>query len=370
VGKRLIITNGDWTTRHEIGDAAIVIGRDPNCDLFFVNQKLSRRHARVEPGPDGVKLVDLGSRNGIWVNDQKLEEHLLQPGDAIRLGGLRISYQEDPPPPEPDATVVLSGSGAHDSLGPDETVGLGSASGQAGEMADSTVLLPGASADIDRTVLPQESAEGTETVMLEAGSQVEREATRIFTGEDATLAPLEPIAEEEEPLLVPEPEPFVAVAKRQLALTIQGGEALVGKVRRRIASLSWQATFILTLAGLGCLVYAVSALIWAGTSSTAIGILTGIPLIAAWVHAAVVLTRRLTVKPVTRLREGVEAVIRGEKKDLPSARAYPELAELTESVRHLMGKVRSSGTSPASESARTLPPPNRESPEGDSEERD
>jgi hypothetical protein len=76
------------------------------------------------------------------------------------------------------------------------------------------------------------------------------------------------------------------------------------------------------------------------------------------------------VKPVTRLREGVEAVIRGEKKDLPSARAYPELAELTESVRHLMGKVRSSGTSPASESARTLPPPNRESPEGDSEERD
>lgn len=76
------------------------------------------------------------------------------------------------------------------------------------------------------------------------------------------------------------------------------------------------------------------------------------------------------MQPVARLRKGVEAVIRGEKEGFPSVRDYPELAELTESVRRLMGMVRSSGTSPASNSAQTLPPAGAESSGQESEEED
>ena len=66
MGKRIIVTNGDLTTNHEIGDSAIVIGRDPNCDLFFVNQKLSRRHARIEPGrtASGSSIWEVGTGCG------------------------------------------------------------------------------------------------------------------------------------------------------------------------------------------------------------------------------------------------------------------------------------------------------------------
>ena len=71
MGMRLIIRHGKRVTRHEITDRAIVIGRDPSCDLFFADQKLSRRHARIEQTAEGVKLKDLGSRNGCWVNDTK-----------------------------------------------------------------------------------------------------------------------------------------------------------------------------------------------------------------------------------------------------------------------------------------------------------
>ena len=95
MAKRLIIRHGERVTRHEITDKAIVIGRDPSCDLFFSDHKLSRRHARMEPEAGKLKIVDLGSRNGIWVNERRIDEGFLEPSDAIRLGGLRIAYEDD-----------------------------------------------------------------------------------------------------------------------------------------------------------------------------------------------------------------------------------------------------------------------------------
>ncbi len=95
MAKRLIIRHGERVTRHEITDKAIVIGRDPSCDLFFSDHKLSRRHARVEPEAGRLKIVDLGSRNGSWVNERRINEEFIEPSDAIRLGGLRIAYEDD-----------------------------------------------------------------------------------------------------------------------------------------------------------------------------------------------------------------------------------------------------------------------------------
>ena len=97
MAKRLIIRHGERVTRHEITDKAIVIGRDPSCDLFFSDYKLSRRHARMEPEAGKLKIVDLRSRNGSWVNEKRINERFIEPSDAIRLGGLRIAYEEDPP---------------------------------------------------------------------------------------------------------------------------------------------------------------------------------------------------------------------------------------------------------------------------------
>jgi hypothetical protein len=343
VARRLVITNGEWTTRHEIGDVAIVIGRDPNCDLFFVNQKLSRRHARVEPGRDGVKLVDLGSRNGIWVNEQKVDEHLLAPGDAIRLGGLRIVYEEDSleptlTPGQMDSTVMLPGA-----PGPEEETiqrGTDPESETAETGSEATVLLPGTPEDKDRTVMLSDGAspppDSSATVMLARGGGVASEgpdvaSTRVLSASDATQ-----MLESEEPLLVPEPEPLATRLNEWLSnFRRWGGKAIAG-ARSRATAAPWQAKFIAILSVLGFLLYATTISL-VGIDSVGALLLAGMPLVALWAYAAWLLGSKLTVAPVENLRRDVEAVTSGEKQYVSAKREYRELAELAESINRLTG---------------------------------
>lgn len=71
------------------------IGRDPSCQVALdpaQNQGVSRRHAEIRPlqttsGVPGWQLCDLGSANGTYINQRRLEGlHILQPGDRIRFG--------------------------------------------------------------------------------------------------------------------------------------------------------------------------------------------------------------------------------------------------------------------------------------------
>ncbi len=137
---KLIIHHGERVTQHELGDAPLTIGRDPECDLFFADKKLSRRHARVEPVGGGFRLVDLESRNGTWVNEERVEERQLAPGDEIRIGGLRIHIERERQPdagdestvylgglsssPPETGTVVYSANAAEQSLPPSSTLTL------------------------------------------------------------------------------------------------------------------------------------------------------------------------------------------------------------------------------------------------------
>jgi uncharacterized protein YqeY len=85
MGRRLVVQHGERVNRHEISDKAILVGCDPGCDLFFADLKLSHRHARIEPGSQGLALVDLESRNGSWVN----EERIVITGNRRRLPLIR-----------------------------------------------------------------------------------------------------------------------------------------------------------------------------------------------------------------------------------------------------------------------------------------
>ncbi len=374
MGKRIIVTNGDLTTNHEIGDSAIVIGRDPNCDLFFVNQKLSRRHARIEPGPDGVKLVDLGSRNGMWVNEKRVGEHLLRPGDAIRLGGLRIAFEEDNAPSEAapaspeseEATIILP---AHEA---DETVTMRSgepAQDEAGEShADATVVLAGGAPTADRTVIlapdsqdspdvndgsqtvvlakaPAESEEGSATVVLSGGGKTDageggEDETQYLPGHAPAASP-----GEEEPLLVPEPEPLASSVERRLAEARGAAEAFMSRAAEQFALLTWETKFILVLSGVGLMVTSILAIIALRMNSVLVGVLVGLPLILGWAYTAVVLARHLTVRPVADLAREVNAFGRGGKPALLSPGEYPELDNLSKGIDRLVDVAKSSAVS-------------------------
>jgi pSer/pThr/pTyr-binding forkhead associated (FHA) protein len=71
----------------------VAIGREPSSEVFLDDVTVSRRHAEIEVGADGVVLRDLGSLNGTYVNRRRIEaEERLQSGDEIQVGKFRLVY--------------------------------------------------------------------------------------------------------------------------------------------------------------------------------------------------------------------------------------------------------------------------------------
>lgn len=64
----------------------ILIGRDASCDLAIDDPLLSRQHCLLEIAENQVKLTDLKSRNGTYVNGKRIEEEILKLNDEIKLG--------------------------------------------------------------------------------------------------------------------------------------------------------------------------------------------------------------------------------------------------------------------------------------------
>lgn len=71
----------------------VVVGRDPACEFSIDSNVISRKHARVEKRFDTVILHDLDSKNGTFVNRERVKEKRLQDGDIIHLGTLALSFK-------------------------------------------------------------------------------------------------------------------------------------------------------------------------------------------------------------------------------------------------------------------------------------
>jgi diguanylate cyclase (GGDEF)-like protein len=64
----------------------IVLGRDPACDIRLQDTGVSRRHASVLGGPEGTRVRDLGSTNGIFVEGLQVADCKLQDGQRLQMG--------------------------------------------------------------------------------------------------------------------------------------------------------------------------------------------------------------------------------------------------------------------------------------------
>lgn len=67
-----------------------VIGRQPDCDIPVPAEEISRHHARLKITPEGVHVEDLGSANGSFINNQRIQSGLLKPGEELRLDNVRF----------------------------------------------------------------------------------------------------------------------------------------------------------------------------------------------------------------------------------------------------------------------------------------
>jgi DNA-binding winged helix-turn-helix (wHTH) protein len=86
-----------------------IIGRDPECDVQLLFPSISRHHAKITISCQQAFIEDLGSKNGTFIGEQRLEGRAELPrGHTLRLGTeeLRLVVETDstwsgetPPPP-------------------------------------------------------------------------------------------------------------------------------------------------------------------------------------------------------------------------------------------------------------------------------
>jgi hypothetical protein len=103
----LIIYDGTLSgTRWPLENERMTLGRAPDCDIVFLERQISRYHARVEHDEEGFLLRDLGSKNGTTVNDEPVrgQPYRLRDGDEIKLAAsVRLGFVAG------DATLPLEG---------------------------------------------------------------------------------------------------------------------------------------------------------------------------------------------------------------------------------------------------------------------
>jgi predicted nucleic acid-binding Zn-ribbon protein len=68
------------------------IGRSLAADVRFDDPTVSRRHALLVRHPDGVRLLDDRSLNGVFVNGARIDGRALEDGDEIIVGRYRLSF--------------------------------------------------------------------------------------------------------------------------------------------------------------------------------------------------------------------------------------------------------------------------------------
>lgn len=82
----LEVIHGDASGKMYGLEGPLVIGRAPDCDVRLDTPDISRRHARVERRHGSIFVEDLRSRNGTYVNGQRVTLRRLRDGDKIQMG--------------------------------------------------------------------------------------------------------------------------------------------------------------------------------------------------------------------------------------------------------------------------------------------
>jgi two-component system cell cycle response regulator len=90
----LLVVGGELNgSIYDLLPGETVAGRNPDCPIALDFQGISRRHFMVEVDEHGAKVHDLGSSNGTYLNNEKIEGNRpLSRGDVIKVGAVALKY--------------------------------------------------------------------------------------------------------------------------------------------------------------------------------------------------------------------------------------------------------------------------------------
>lgn len=90
-GHGLIVQRGPQTGKTWVLPAGMTsIGRHPDSDIFLDDVTVSRHHCRITVKGADVTLEDAGSTNGTYVNESRVEQATLRPGDRLLVGKFHL----------------------------------------------------------------------------------------------------------------------------------------------------------------------------------------------------------------------------------------------------------------------------------------
>lgn len=103
----VVLTGAAAGARHALAPAQTV-GRGRAATIVLPDATASRVHARLTLGTDGLRVQDLGSKNGVRVNGVRIERRPfpLRVGDELTVGETSLAVADGAPEPEPPAPAA------------------------------------------------------------------------------------------------------------------------------------------------------------------------------------------------------------------------------------------------------------------------
>jgi adenylate cyclase len=104
-----VVTNDGRSYSLPIAKEKIIIGRSKDNNLILSDKTVSRHHAEIVKTREGYLLTDLGSYNGIKVNEKSVQSILLKHNDKIRIGVTDLTFlTEKKQKLSPEVSLVLT----------------------------------------------------------------------------------------------------------------------------------------------------------------------------------------------------------------------------------------------------------------------
>ena len=90
-----VVSSDDDVKYYPLGRRNNVIGRDATVPIQIVDKKISRKHMQIryDQSEECFFIIDMNSRNGVFINGKKIEEEtVLADGDRIGVGDAEILF--------------------------------------------------------------------------------------------------------------------------------------------------------------------------------------------------------------------------------------------------------------------------------------
>ncbi len=111
-----VVQNGEVVQTKEFAEGSYKIGRSPECDIVLKSPSISKQHALLVVKGEKAAIVDLGSANGVFVNGILVRKQRIEPGDEVRIVDFEIripiASRFRPPPSRGAGAGAFDGNAA------------------------------------------------------------------------------------------------------------------------------------------------------------------------------------------------------------------------------------------------------------------